>query len=657
MLDEKIKVLIIDDSERGADFLCESFSCESVAVRKKLFSEGDDIRTLAEKIIQSEFAESNSILFININLILGNQKRQSHKGLELLTWLRIKGCMSHCVLYSFQSAEAILRTNERNRLLFSKGTTYVQLPNDFANINLSDLVKDEAKNNDLKANIKPLFNYGKFRHRDANWWGVKQLWDVHRIATAGKFRDDYPPCVKQNLTSLNNAVGVFLNELEHIDLANLIEKTLNNIDTETVELENQIRELRREKVTKDEDLTDFKTIINNLHKQIKKIDKEIQIEGKSKNQDSSTEQDELLEEIKSYEEGRKEARQISTVLQQQIDLWKSRKQSISNVYNTLKQKLFAGVEIPVVENTPKILLIDDNAKNGWKDIFSKILNTNYIEAPDFDESYKDRLDDFYEDIVKPNINPDELDLILLDLRLFDETDPSTNVNNLSGKLLLEKIRKDFKGVPIVITTASNKIWTYQKLMQLGADAYWIKEGLDEQREAKETVENYRQLIFLVAKLTDGRYKLLRKFANFAQKFELDFIFRGNPHWSNIGDWADGRERTGRVEKISESLNNSVLVIKTYLHNYHLRYGFKDELNESFVLSGLINKIAGVFEDVHDLKEGDGISGNYIRKERDDEKGFRLYQIRAKQSHSWFNAKWETLEDGIKKTMIYLEKGP
>lgn len=221
---DEIKILVIDDNVNCVDFLCGKFSCAVKEEFQQLLSECGDSRTLAEKILERKYANPNCVLFINVNLIVGQEKRQNHKGIELLTWLRIKEALNHCVLYSFQNAEAILRANDNNRLLISKGTTFIQLPNDFSAIELAVIANEKATLENLKTNIKPMFNVGKFRHRDANWWGVKQLWDVHRVATSGKFRDDYPQHIKNNLTDLNNAVGVFLNELDEIDLANYIKK-------------------------------------------------------------------------------------------------------------------------------------------------------------------------------------------------------------------------------------------------------------------------------------------------------------------------------------------------------------------------------------------------------------------------------------------------
>src|SRR6201999_2293794 len=88
----------------------------------------------------------------------------------------------------------------------------------------------------LKFYLKSVFDVSKFRHRDANWWSMKVIWDVHRIAMAGNFHNDYPRHVRDNISKLNNAVGVFLNELEVVNISKKIEETLRPFRARAEEL-------------------------------------------------------------------------------------------------------------------------------------------------------------------------------------------------------------------------------------------------------------------------------------------------------------------------------------------------------------------------------------------------------------------------------------
>ena len=243
---------------------------------------------------------------------------------------------------------------------------------------------------------------------------------------------------------------------------------------------------------------------------------------------------------------------------------------------------------------------------------------------------------------------------MLDLRLFDETDRSVDVENLSGKLLLQKITKEFKGIPIMITTASNKVWTYQSLIDLGADAYWIKEGIDEQREAIDSINNYCQLLRLTSRLTDEPYKILRKLSEFSEKFER----QKDTHWSTKYMWDNDETTEGRTDEISRSLNDATCVLKDYLHNHYLRFGSDSSNNETeaFVLSGLINKIAGVYELVHNLKAGQTARDVGVEYPRGDKRAKPLINLRNKYSHGYYQtANWTILKRCIDMTEIYLSK--
>src|SRR5206468_2057728 len=98
-----------------------------------------DTRSLAQLIWNKIKNDKEALVFININLLIGSEYRQNQKGIELLIWLRIKGLMNHCVLYSFESLHAILNRNPGSLIATSKGTTFVHLPTDFNNFKLREL--------------------------------------------------------------------------------------------------------------------------------------------------------------------------------------------------------------------------------------------------------------------------------------------------------------------------------------------------------------------------------------------------------------------------------------------------------------------------------------------------------------------------------------
>lgn len=659
-----MNIFVIDDDAQFATALSDRLSdisgqsCQPIVIKGS-----DDTFILSDTIKISLTPES--ILFINANLKVSKYMRQNYKGIELLTWLRIKGVLNHCIIYSFESSDTIAKRSHKNILLFSKGTTFVRLPNDFSSFDLPQIKDDIAERENLKTYLKPIFDVSEFRHRNANWWSVKLLWDVHRVATEGRFAKDYPQHVKDNLSQLNKAVGVFLHELEVINVVKYTERILHDIKNLKDDLEMKIAEFGAEKGRAEIDHQGWQAIISDYSKKIEDINTNFLryfANTSREYQEYEVQRAELVSELQDYKTENQRVEGVLAELQNQlaycINQIEAHELSLKNIYTTVKKELFGGRHVPTIRTRPNILLIDDNAENGWKDICNEMFPSALIRAPlirakEPKKAYKETMDDLYHHDIKPEIEEiNKLEspfLILLDLRLFDETERSIDLANLSGKLLLEKIKRDFRGIPIIITTASNKVWTFQKLINLGADAYWVKEGLDEQRTAEDSVNNYLRLSDLIYRMTDGRYDDLRSFSSYARKFDEGKSY----HWSNNINWLNGEQTQGDVEAISRSLNDSVLVIKNYLHNYHLGYGFGEGPDEAFILSGLINKIGGVYESVHN--DPDYVGGGILRDARGDLNLDVIRNMRNTFSHrSYTEAKWEDLKRCIDETIKYLD---
>src|SRR5688572_30123910 len=135
----------------------------------------------------------------------------------------------------------------------------------------------------------------------------------------------------------------------------------------------------------------------------------------------------------------------------------------------------------------KILLIDDEAENGWKEVIEKVLFRS--ESIDFAlniESAKEKLSaSFY-------------DLVILDLR-FGETDHTeTDIKKYGGyNILTNKIRNSFANInfptPVLLFTASNKVWNIMEIIEAGCDDYYIKEHPDTAYDLDFSRKNYIRL--------------------------------------------------------------------------------------------------------------------------------------------------------------------
>jgi hypothetical protein len=603
-----MRIFIIDDDKNFTNLIPQHLNClEGVDCKVLSISAGATTLNLAEALDQAVKDNDECVFLINANLKIDNGFRQHHKGLELLTWLRVKEVMSHCVLYSFQSAEAIARASENNRLLFSEGVSFVHLPNDFSQIRFKDLCAKKASEDNLKSALKSIFKIGEFRHREANWWGIKQLWDVHKIARSGKFSEPYPSKINSELSILNNNIAKFLYDFEEIAVNEIVKKT-------------------------------------NLPKP-----KQVQIP--------------LSEFLKRINERK------DTV----IDSEESENIALNDLKDRYQSVYDSWAELNRRTGDPKkeVIVIDDKAKDGWLDIYNHIFGhfinfTKIVPIKEKDEN----IDKFFAEKIEKEINRNDslVDLVILDLRLFEEDGKSIKVEDFSGSKVLKLIREKFIGLPVLITTASNKAWTFEVMTKLGADAFWTKEGIDDQREPSETVKNYCELIRLVSKLTSNRYKKLIEFARDVQVFDQT---KDKSWLSKEVQWLEGDPTRCDVEKIAKTLIDSVSVLKNYLHNYYLEYGYSDQLNEAFVLSGLINKIAGVYEFVHglDKKEDYDKKASKVIKGRGDLNAKMLVQLRNESSHAaalgeikktgastsaFGEVNWNTLAQTIDETKKYLE---
>lgn len=124
----------------------------------------------------------------------------------------------------------------------------------------------------------------------------------------------------------------------------------------------------------------------------------------------------------------------------------------------------------------RILLIDDEADNGWEIVLRKVFKTT--GADDFvviNEKVKDF--DMLTKSSKRIIETEKFDLYLIDLRLNGlEEDNNLRTQEFSGMKLLRKIKSINEGNQVIIFTASNKVWNLKALLEAGADGYYMKES-------------------------------------------------------------------------------------------------------------------------------------------------------------------------------------
>jgi len=204
----------------------------------------------------NELSENPSIIFLNIEGKYGGI-RQDQKGVEILMWLRCKHKICNpIILYSYQSNQQLLKQKPEHLVINSMGCYYYHLPFDFREIKNREFKGLEEKDwLGLKKYLKPAFNIEEFRHIEANWWGVKALWDVHRFAN-NDFDDDYPQTIKVKLELKDNMIAEFLYSFDVFKFIDYVKKSKKEIESNLDEVSNDMEydkfriELLKEKLEK-----------------------------------------------------------------------------------------------------------------------------------------------------------------------------------------------------------------------------------------------------------------------------------------------------------------------------------------------------------------------------------------------------------------------
>lgn len=142
-----------------------------------------------------------------------------------------------------------------------------------------------------------------------------------------------------------------------------------------------------------------------------------------------------------------------------------------------------------------ILYIDDESNKGWDKVLKKLIFHKSDDKIDILQINKNQSEDEILKQIKEKANQLTWDLILLDLRLNDADHDPKNQNpdfEYCGLKALKEIKKINKGLQVIIFTASNKAWNYEKLLEENADGYFIKPNpqIDDAESIKNKVNGF-----------------------------------------------------------------------------------------------------------------------------------------------------------------------
>jgi len=204
---------------------------------------------------------------------------------------------------------------------------------------------------------------------------------------------------------------------------------------------------------------------------------------------------------------------IATNLENEISKEIYFKKLIREEFYSIKSKINYDKDIKLIKNKLdyiwnnkfKFGIIEDELDNGWKMVYQGLFGVNstsflYDQLNNYDKNdeilRKKNFELFMKRFNSGDIDLTNYDIILLDLRLWEETKNNSsdilNISNLSGMKILKVIRNKYPTLPVIICSASNKSWSYEHAIDLGANGYWCKEspefGVDFRYNLSNTID-------------------------------------------------------------------------------------------------------------------------------------------------------------------------
>lgn len=517
------------------------------------------------------------LFFINTNLLAGGLSRSECAGINLLKLIRFCHFDKHCVLNSFLSREQLLQLSPENLIIFSEGVTFVQLPYDFSKFDLENLAKRKAPA-DLSRYLKAESRIPDDRHFFANWWGALQLWKIHQILHS--IDEDTLQSIQHQLFNSAKGIGTYQGLLAQYLYGQEIQKLSSAYIENKKELHNHFQRFTLSSETYNKRLYELDEKIETASKEQNRLSDILQEIKATDNWQQfflklSGKPKEIEYRIRNFEIGLKGAndekqgitrfKELKYYIEEEENkIGREKKELISERAKAIEEKQNAGLNFNdgstfikiLKEKTPKILYIDDKADEGWSSIFQLMIYG--LEKPEKFRIIKPEKTSEINHIISSCfglIDDFEPDLIILDLRLLGETGTISNAGELSGVKVLKALKNGFKknstltyspvSCPVMIVTASNKAFTYQSINTAGADAFWIKEGLDNKFPLDESIHNYWDFIWKVFILCcSDEFLFLEKIKNGLERLKA----------TNTAFWWESDKRFSRLLAPDATLN-------------------------------------------------------------------------------------------------------
>lgn len=156
------------------------------------------------------------------------------------------------------------------------------------------------------------------------------------------------------------------------------------------------------------------------------------------------------------------------------------------------------------KHKPKVLLVDDEAKKGWYNIFCSILkDANGFYFDHLDDEFNEKSSDGIVQIVHDKIVSDDIDIVVLDYRLHRTDFFAERTEDITGYKVLKDIKNKInRGIQVVVLSATNKVWNWESLKEMGADEFIMKDNPESIFEDTSTIKGIGRFVKAVGNCCD-----------------------------------------------------------------------------------------------------------------------------------------------------------
>lgn len=311
----------------------------------------------------------------------------------------------------------------------------------------------------------------------------------------------------------------------------------------------------------------------------------------------------------------------------------------------------------------KIALVDDEAAKvgeleelGWKRAFEYLLlQQNAIEDLFSTHAYHADQKAHAKQIAR-QIALGQYACVLLDVRFpKDQRGTKKDIKKKFGYWVLKAIKKKCPAMPIIVVTSINKTWRHNQLIDAGADAIWVKEGVDELRTPRESLHNIVRLLELIKRVTGTTYAFLHNLNNVLNQLSNAIADR-KVWWLQADKFGKQDQFEVDADVVRDILKDSFDLYRNYIKDITLNFvetphkllkneecNQKQTNKESEFAKMLIMRLAQVIETIHGMKpeseRNKQFNASFIRK-RKDWLGYWLYKLRHECAHHYQHVKYK-----------------